>query len=141
MPANDACVIIGAGSAGAKAAQALSEEGCNGDAEHDVTLRLGTAVTAVAPVDGGEAARPELRSKPHPALFLTAARRLGVPAERAAVAEDAPAGIEAGRRGGFAPVAGADSTVGPDSRARLVRPGADIVIRDLEDLLVAGRPQ
>ncbi len=51
-------------------------------------------------VDGSEAARLGLPGKPDPALFLEAARRLGVPPGRCAVVEDALAGVEAGRRGG-----------------------------------------
>jgi len=39
--------------------------------------------------------------KPHPEVFLTAAQRLGVTAPRCVVVEDAPTGIEAGRRAGM----------------------------------------
>ncbi|NUK06867.1 HAD-IA family hydrolase [Streptomyces lunaelactis] len=86
-------------------------------------------------VDGGESARLGLPGKPDPALFLEAARRLGMPASRAAVVEDALAGVEAGRRGGFGLVIGVDRTAGPDSGAALLRHGADLVVRDLADLL------
>jgi HAD superfamily hydrolase (TIGR01509 family) len=89
-------------------------------------------------VDGGEAARLELPGKPEPALFLEAARRLGTPAARTAVVEDALAGVEAGRRGGFGLVIGVDRTAGRDSGAALLRHGADIVVRDLADLLGTG---
>ncbi|WP_371648846.1 HAD family hydrolase [Streptomyces mirabilis] len=92
-------------------------------------------------VDGGEAARLGLPGKPHPDLFLEAARRLGVPAARAVVVEDALAGVEAGRRGGFALVIGVDRTANPDTEAGLVRHGADIVVRDLGELLVGGTPR
>jgi len=86
-------------------------------------------------VDGGEAARLHLPGKPKPDLFLEAARRLGVPAGRAAVVEDALAGVEAGRAGGFALVIGVDRTGGDDTGERLLRHGADIVVRDLGELL------
>ncbi|MEV0173570.1 beta-phosphoglucomutase family hydrolase [Streptomyces sp. NPDC050803] len=86
-------------------------------------------------VDGGEAARLGLPGKPKPDLFLTAADRLGVPADRAAVVEDALAGVEAGRNGGFALVVGVDRAVAGDSAGRLRRHGADIVVRDLAELL------
>ncbi len=89
-------------------------------------------------VDGGEAARLGLAGKPQPDLFLEAARRLGVPPTRSAVVEDALAGVEAGRRGGFALVVGVDRTAGPDTRQRLLRHGADLVIVDLGELLEAG---
>ena len=42
------------------------------------------------------------RGKPDPEPFLKAAQRLGVPARRCVVVEDAPAGIEAARRAGMA---------------------------------------
>ncbi|MEH0416728.1 HAD family hydrolase [Streptomyces sp. B21-083] len=86
-------------------------------------------------VDGGEAARLGLAGKPRPDLFLEAARRLGVPAGRCAVVEDALAGVEAGRRGGFALVVGVDRAHGPDTAAALLRHGADIVVHDLAELL------
>ena len=91
-------------------------------------------------MDGGEAARLGLAGKPEPDLFLEAVRRLGVPADRAAVVEDALAGVEAGRRGGFALVIGVDRTAGDDSGARLLRHGADIVVRDLGELCGGGAP-
>jgi beta-phosphoglucomutase len=40
-------------------------------------------------------------SKPHPQMFLTAARRLGIPPNGCLVFEDSPAGIEAARRAGM----------------------------------------
>jgi len=42
-----------------------------------------------------------VHGKPHPEVFLTAAARLGVDPARCVVVEDAPTGIEAGRRGGM----------------------------------------
>lgn len=89
-------------------------------------------------VDGREAARLGLPGKPDPALFLEAARRLGVAARDAAVVEDAPAGVEAGRRGGFGLVIGVDRTAGPTSAADLRRHGADAVVGDPGELLTAG---
>jgi beta-phosphoglucomutase family hydrolase len=86
-------------------------------------------------VDGGEAARLHLPGKPDPALFLEATRRLGVPAARAAVVEDALAGVEAGRRGGFGLVIGVDRAGTPDTRAELLKHGADLVVDDLAELL------
>ena len=54
--------------------------------------------TVVSPADG-------LRGKPHPDIFLEAARRLGVAAADCLVFEDAPLGVEAARRGGMRAVA------------------------------------
>jgi len=56
------------------------------------------------------------------------ARRLGVEPERAAVVEDALAGVEAGRRGGSGPVVGMDRT---GHAQALLYAGADVVVRDL----------
>ncbi len=42
-----------------------------------------------------------LAGKPEPAIFLEAAKRMGVPAENCIVFEDAPFGIEAARRAGM----------------------------------------
>ncbi len=86
-------------------------------------------------VDGVEAARLGLPGKPRPDLFLEAARRLGVPADRTAVVEDAVAGVEAGRNGGFGFVVGVARDPGPDTGRRLLRHGADIVVRDVAELL------
>ena len=54
--------------------------------------------TIVSPADG-------LRGKPHPDIFLEAARRLGVAPADCIVFEDAPLGIEAAKRAGMAAVA------------------------------------
>ncbi|MFF9867517.1 HAD family hydrolase [Streptomyces sp. NPDC013953] len=88
-----------------------------------------------AVVDGVEAARLRLPGKPDPALFLEAARRLGVPPGRCAVVEDALPGVEAGRRGGFGLVVGVDRTAGPGTGEALRRAGAGLVVRDLAELL------
>ena len=79
-------------------------------------------------VDGIDAAELGLASKPDPALFLEAARRLGVDPAGAAVVEDALAGVEAGRRGGFGLVVGVDRT---GRAAALKEHGADVVVADL----------
>ncbi|MFG2093343.1 HAD family hydrolase [Streptomyces sp. NPDC048612] len=91
-----------------------------------------------AVVDGNEAHRLDLPGKPDPALFLEAARRLGVPPGDSAVVEDALAGVEAGRRGGFALVVGVDRTAGPYSAGALRRRGADVVVTDPGELLLPG---
>ncbi|MEU7417261.1 HAD family hydrolase [Streptomyces antibioticus] len=101
----------------------------------ELLTRAGALDLFTALVDGGEAARLGLAGKPRPDLFLEAARRLGVPPDRAAVVEDALAGVEAGRNGGFALVVGVDRAARPDTRARLLRHGADLVVDDLGELL------
>jgi alpha,alpha-trehalase len=87
-------------------------------------------------VDGTDVARLRLRGKPAPDAFLEAARRLGVAPGRAVVFEDALAGVQAGRAGGFALVVGVDR-VGQAEALR--RHGADVVVTRLSDLdLAAG---
>jgi beta-phosphoglucomutase family hydrolase len=83
-------------------------------------------------VDGVVAAAEHLAGKPAPDTFLRAAERLGVPAERAVVVEDAVSGVAAGRAGGFGLVVGVDRGAGP---AALTQSGADIVVRDLGELV------
>jgi len=82
-------------------------------------------------VDGLVARRLALLGKPDPAVFLEATRQLGSVPERAIVVEDALAGVEAGRRGGFAHVIGVDRTGYPDA---LRASGADVVVPDLADV-------
>ena len=68
-----------------------------------VALDLGEAFAAVV------AAEDVTHGKPHPEVFLAAAARLGVPPRRCVVLEDAPPGLEAGRRAGM-PTIGVLST-------------------------------
>jgi HAD superfamily hydrolase (TIGR01509 family) len=91
-----------------------------------------------ARVDGIIAEQRGLRGKPAPDTFLAAAQALNVPADRAAVFEDAQAGVAAGRAGGFALVVGVDRV----GQAQALREhGADIVVKDLAELLdPAGQP-
>jgi beta-phosphoglucomutase family hydrolase len=84
-------------------------------------------------IDGAVAEREHLKGKPAPDTFLAGARALGVAPEQAVVFEDALAGVAAGRAGGFAYVVGVDR-VGQAEELR--EHGADIVVRDLEELLV-----
>jgi HAD superfamily hydrolase (TIGR01509 family) len=85
-----------------------------------------------ARIDGITIAREQLRGKPAPDSFLAAARALGVEPDRAAVFEDALAGVAAGRAGRFALVVGVDRAGRADS---LREHGADLVVADLADLL------
>ena len=85
-------------------------------------------------VDGLVAEREHLRGKPEPDTFLAAARALEVPPARAAVFEDALAGVAAGRAGRFGLVVGVDRV----GQAEALRThGADVVVRDLAELLDA----
>ncbi len=82
-------------------------------------------------VDGESAAEAGLPGKPDPATFLEAARRLGVTPARAAVVEDAVAGVQAARRGGFGLVVGVDRS---GHREALESAGADLVVEDVSQL-------
>lgn len=84
-------------------------------------------------VDGEVAGDLGLAGKPDPAVFLEAARRLDVSPSRAAVVEDALAGVEAGRAGGFGLVIGVDRTGHADD---LRRHGADVVVEDLAEVVL-----
>jgi beta-phosphoglucomutase family hydrolase len=83
-------------------------------------------------VDGVVAKEQGLSGKPAPDTFLAAARALDVTPEQAAVFEDALAGVEAGRAGGFGSVVGVDRA---GHAAALLEHGADVVVGDLEELL------
>ncbi|RAX16256.1 beta-phosphoglucomutase family hydrolase [Pseudarthrobacter sp. AG30] len=82
-------------------------------------------------IDGEVVAGQGLPGKPDPAMFLEALRRLGVAPRRAAVIEDAAAGVQAGRRGGFGLVVGIDRA---GHREQLELAGADIVLGDVSEL-------
>lgn len=82
-------------------------------------------------VDGQVAAELNLPGKPDPAMFLEAARRLSVSPKRTAVVEDAVAGVQAGRAGGFGLVVGIDRA---GVREQLEAAGADIVLGDVGEL-------
>ena len=85
-------------------------------------------------VDGVVAEREHLRGKPAPDTFLAAAKAFGVEPGAAAVYEDALAGVEAGRAGGFGCVVGVDRV----GQARQLREhGATVVVSDLGELLKA----
>ena len=83
-------------------------------------------------VDGITAREKDLRGKPAPDMFLAAAEELGVAPDRAAVFEDALAGVEAGRAGGFAWVVGVNRA---DQAKALGEHGASVVVDDVGDLL------
>jgi beta-phosphoglucomutase family hydrolase len=83
-------------------------------------------------IDGALAAREQLKGKPAPDTFLAAARALEVSPARAAVFEDALAGVAAGRAGRFGCVVGVDRV----GQAEALREhGADLVVSDLAELL------
>ena len=87
-------------------------------------------------VDGTVARDQGLKGKPAPDTFLAGARALGLEPPAAAVFEDAVAGVEAGRAGGFGSVVGVDRV----GHAEALRAhGAGVVVQDLDELLAESR--
>ncbi|MER7443614.1 HAD family hydrolase [Micromonospora avicenniae] len=102
----------------------------------EVVAAAGLEPLIEARVDGLVARAEGLRGKPEPDTFLAGARALGVDPSRAAVFEDALSGVAAGRAGGFGYVVGVDRVGQADE---LRAHGADVVVRDLSELLDEGR--
>lgn len=89
-------------------------------------------------VDGVTLAERHLAGKPSPDSFLAGAELAGVPPARAAVFEDALAGVAAGRAGQFGYVVGVDRVRSGHHAEELRAHGADVVVRDLAELLDEG---
>ncbi|MFJ8113519.1 HAD family hydrolase [Streptomyces sp. NPDC096132] len=97
----------------------------------DVLRSIGAEHLFDVRIDGVVAAERGLPGKPRPDTFLAAARDLGVAPDRAAVFEDALAGMDAGRAGNFGYVVGVDRVGQADA---LYAHGADVVVKDLAEL-------
>ncbi|GAB2871649.1 beta-phosphoglucomutase family hydrolase [Streptomyces deserti] len=97
----------------------------------DVLRSIGAEHLFDVRIDGVVAVERHLPGKPRPDTFLAAARDLGVEPSRAAVFEDALAGMDAGRAGGFGYVVGVDRVGQTDA---LYAHGADRVVKDLAEL-------
>jgi beta-phosphoglucomutase len=106
--------------AGWRQALASSAPRPNIDAAFESLAALGQSLDLVVSADEVG------RGKPDPAIFLEAARRLGLPAGRCIVVEDAPAGLEGARRAGMRSIG-----VLSEHHARLE---ADVVVPSLEAL-------
>ena len=99
---------------------------------HEILVAAGIEDLFEVRIDGIVAERDHLRGKPAPDTFLAGARALGLEPQEAVVFEDALAGVEAGRAGGFRSVVGIDRAGQADA---LREHGADIVVDDLSELL------
>jgi beta-phosphoglucomutase family hydrolase len=88
-------------------------------------------------VDGRVTSEQGLAGKPAPDTYLYAARELGIEPGRAAVVEDAPAGVASGRAGHFGLVVGVSRGA---TAEELLRSGADVVVSDLAELLDRAAP-
>jgi len=84
-----------------------------------------------ARIDGIVAEREHLHGKPAPDTFLAGAKALGLEPGECTVFEDALAGVEAGRAGGFGFVVGVDRVGQADA---LREHGASVVVTDLSEL-------
>jgi trehalose 6-phosphate phosphatase len=100
-----------------------------------ILQRAGIADLFDARVDGAEAERLDLDSKPDPDILLEAADRLGVAPAKTVLFEDTVVGITAGSRGHFALIVGVD----PGGQGEKMREhGSDVVVRDLCSVAVQG---
>ncbi len=82
--------------------------------------------------DGNETEKLNLRGKPAPDTYLNAAQKLGFNPSDCVVVEDAEAGVQAGKAGGFGLVVG----INRENYAEGLRQhGADIVVNDLSAFL------
>ena len=113
--------------AGLKRAVVSSSTNC-----HDVLVAAKIDDLFDTVIDGIVAQREHLHGKPAPDTFLAGARALGVEPARAAVFEDALAGVAAGHAGNFGYVVGVDRV---GQRDALSSHGADTVVDDLAELL------
>ena len=84
-------------------------------------------------VDGETMAEQDLPGKPSPDIFLVACELLGVDPKDAVILEDSIAGIEAGKKGGFAKVIG---VARHDDEQELKAAGADEIVKKLTDLAI-----
>jgi beta-phosphoglucomutase family hydrolase len=99
---------------------------------YEVLVSTGLINLIETRVDGQVAAQQHLRGKPAPDTFLAGAQLLGVSPAHAVVFEDAVAGVQAGRDGGFGYVVGVDRVHHADD---LRAHGASTVVTDLAELL------
>ena len=80
--------------------------------------------------DADLSGRDFAHGKPDPEIFLTAAHELSVEPPHAMVLEDAPAGVEAAKRGRMAAIGIARA----DDAGLLAEAGADVVVTTLDDI-------
>ena len=108
---------------GVRRAVVSSSRGCR-----EILDAAGIADLFELRVDGLTAEAEGLAGKPAPDMFVHAAQTLGIEPARAAVVEDAIAGVQAARAGGFGLVVAIDRTGAPQE---LAAAGADVVVTDL----------
>lgn len=89
-------------------------------------------------VDGIVSTEMDLKGKPEPDIFTTAADNLGVPYDKAVVVEDAVSGVQAGAKGNFGFVLG---IAREENERELKLNGADIVVKDIAAIGFTGIEQ
>jgi HAD superfamily hydrolase (TIGR01509 family) len=97
-----------------------------------ILARAGLDGLVAVRVDGAKIVREHLHTWPEPDVLLAACSELEVQPRHAAVFETVPAGVAAGHRAGFAEVVAVEPNGGAE---RMRRQGADLVVRDLDELL------
>lgn len=100
-----------------------------------VLAQAGLGSLADVVIDGQVAEAMLLPSKPDPAPYLEAAKRLGAEPRRTAIVEDAIAGVASGKAGSFAQVIGIDHHHQPEV---LFSAGATMVVDNLSNLKLTG---
>jgi beta-phosphoglucomutase len=91
-------------------------------------------LTLLAAFDVDTSGRHFEEGKPHPEIFLTAARELGIDPHAAFVVEDAVSGVQAAKAGAFAALGLARH----DDEEQLAEADADIVVSTLDDVDLGG---
>ncbi len=82
-------------------------------------------------IDGVVSVELGLKGKPEGDIFVKAAANLDAVPARSVMVEDAVSGVQAGRNGGFGLILG---VARKDNQKQLLDNGADIVVKDLEDI-------
>jgi beta-phosphoglucomutase-like phosphatase (HAD superfamily) len=94
-------------------------------------------LTLLAAFDVDTSGRHFEQGKPHPEIFLTSARELGIDPPTAFVIEDAVSGVQAAKAGEFAAIGLARH----NDEAPLAEADADIVVSSLDDIDLGGVAQ
>lgn len=96
-----------------------------------VLEKVGLAEKFPVRVDGIVSKKMNLKGKPEPDIFLTAAWMLGIHPRKTIVVEDAISGVQAAHRGDFGVVVGLARNVNKEA---LIKSGADVAVNTLYEL-------
>jgi len=105
-----------------RVAVASSSKNC-----HPILKKTGLEELFEARIDGVVSAQLGLKGKPEGDIFVTAAKHIHCHPDRCVVVEDAVAGVQAGKKGGFALVVG---VARQNNDQDLEKAGADVVVND-----------